>query len=422
MVVVNRRVPFLVLIAGAGLAGAWATRLHLSEASAAALPQGTARVEMLQSPAGPGAAESNLAVGPDGRVYMSWLEPAPDSQMAMRFSVLEGDKWSAPRTIRAGRDFFVNWADFPSMAIHKSGRMAAHWLQRHGTTAYAYDVRIAQSTDGGRTWGTAVAPHVDRSATEKGFVVMWPDGENFGAVWLDGRNADKARPNPRQEMMLYATTLPARPAAPSETQLDERVCDCCQTHAALTADGPIVVYRDRSPNEIRDIFYVRRVNGKWTAPKAVFDDGWEINACPVNGPNVAANGKRVAVSWYTAAKNTPRVRVAFSSDAGATFSAPITVDEGSPAGRVATVLLDDGSALVTWIERTGGDTASVRMRRVREKEGASPAVTVASSSAARASGFPRMVRSGNTIYFSWTVPGRPSSVHVGRMAASAAMR
>ena len=213
---------------------------------------------------------------------------------------------------------------------------------------------------------------------------------------------------------MFATTLGAPGAAVKEIQLDERACDCCQTHAAMTTEGPIVVYRDRTANEIRDISIVRRVRGAWTAPKPVHNDGWEVNFCPVNGPFVAAAGRRVAVSWYTAAKDTPRVKVAFSSDAGATFSAPITVDEGNPAGRVATVLLDDGSALVSWIERTGGDTASVKARRVREKEGAGPSVIVTASSAARASGFPRMARSGNQIYFAWTVPGRPSTVQVAR--------
>jgi hypothetical protein len=402
-----------IFVGAVGVAAAITAGGILRRDAEAALPQ-SVRMEMLSSPAGPGAAESNLAVGADGKVYLSWVEPAPDSQMALRFSTLSGTTWAAPRTIRAGKDFFVNWADFPSLSVHPNGRIAAHWLQRFDAKPYAYDVRIATSGDGGRTWGAPVPPHVDRSETEKGFVVMWPEGEGFGAVWLDGRNADKARPNPRQEMMLYAT--PRAGVSPAvETPLDPRVCDCCQTTIAMTADGPIVAYRDRTADEVRDIYYVRRVGGKWAAPKAVHDDGWKINNCPVNGPMVAAAGKRVALAWFTGAGGTPHVKVAFSSDAGATFSVPVTVDQGSPAGRVASVLLPDGSALVSWLERTGGDTASVLVRRVRET-GAGPVSAVASSSAARASGFPRMAISGDYAYFSWTVPGRPSEVHVARAA------
>lgn len=377
-------------------------------------PVATARhIESIDSPTGPGAAESNLAIGPDGKVYLSWLEPAPDSAMAMRFASYDGARWSPAQTIRQSRDLMVNWADFPSMAVGPNGQLAAHWLQRHGRTAYAYDVRIAQSSDGGRTWKEPIAPHADRSSTEKGFVTLWPEGNSFGAVWLDGRKADKAGPDPKQEMMLFTATL--APGAPvKETLLDGRTCDCCQTTAAMTADGPIIAYRDRSENEIRDIYVTRRVNGAWTEPKAVHADGWKIDACPVNGPFAAAAGRRVALAWFTAANDVPRVKVAFSSDGGATFSAPIVVDEGSPAGRVGAVLLPDGSALVSWIERTAGDVAAVKVRRVREKEGASAPMTVASSTAARASGFPRMALAGNHVYFAWTVPGRPSMVKVAR--------
>ena len=375
-------------------------------------------IESIDSPTGPGAAEPNLTIGPDGKVYLSWLDPAPDSAMAMRFASYDGMKWSTMRTITASRDLMVNWADFPSMAVQSNGRLAAHWLQKHGRTSYAYDVRIAQSTDGGATWKEPIAPHSDRSSTEKGFVTLWPEGSGFGAVWLDGRKADKAGKAPKQEMMLFTTTIGAPGTPVKETLLDGRTCDCCQTTAAMTVDGPIIAYRDRTENEIRDIYVTRRVKGAWTEPKPVYSDGWEIDACPVNGPFVAAAGRRVALAWYTGAKDVARVKVAFSSDAGATFSAPITVDEGSPAGRVGAVLLPDGSALVSWIERTGGDVASVKVRRVREKEGASAPMTVASSSAARASGFPRMALAGKHIYFAWTVPGRPSTVKVARAEVS----
>ena len=374
-----------------------------------------ATIDSISSPARPGSAEPNLATGADGRIYLTWLEPA-DSGHALRLAVLDGTKWSPVQTIRTGRDFFVNWADFPSVEVLDGNRLAAHWLQRTGTGSYAYGVRIAQSADGGATWSAPLTPHRDSSQAEHGFVAMWREGGKLGAVWLDGRKFGKAGHDAANEMMLISTTIEPNGKLGPEVRLDERTCDCCQNAAAMTADGPIVAYRDRSPGEIRDIAVTRRVGGRWTPGAVVHADNWKINACPVNGPSLAASGRRVALAWFTAANDSARVKVAFSDDAGASFGAPVRVDGGLPAGRVDVALLDDGSALVTWIERIGGDTAAVRARRVTRDGRAGSATTIATSSAARASGFPRMVISGPDVIFAWTEPGKPSHVRVARAA------
>lgn len=374
----------------------------------------SANIESIDAPTKPGSGEPNLAVSPDGVVFLTWLEPS-DSGHALRVASHDGTRWSAPNTIHSGRDFFVNWADFPSIEVLAGDRLAAHWLQRTGKGTYAYGVRISQSADAGRTWSAPVIPHRDTSQTEHGFVALWRDGARLGAAWLDGRKFDKAGHSPVNEMMLATTTITANGERGSEVRLDERVCDCCQTSAALTTNGPILVYRDRSPGEIRDIAIVRRVAGRWTSPALVHADNWHINACPVNGPAVDTRANRVAVAWFTAANDSARVKVAFSSDGGARFAPPVRVDDGKPAGRVDVQLLADGSALVSWIERAGGDTAEVRVRRVRADGKAGTPMTIAAASAARASGFPRMAIAGRNAVLAWTQPGRPSAVRVARV-------
>ena len=407
------RVVLVIALAAIVLAG---TAVLRSEPPAD-VPAPAAVFDSVGSPAAPGSAEPNLAVAPDGRVYMSWLEPA-DSGHALRFAVLEGTRWSAPQTIRRGRDFFVNWADFPSMEVLDGGRLAAHWLQRNGTGTYAYGVRVAQSSDGGRTWSAPVVPHRDSSQTEHGFVAMWHEDGQLGAVWLDGRKFVKEGHDAGNEMMLVSTTIDASGKLGPEVRLDERTCDCCQNAVAVTTDGPIIAYRNRSPDEIRDIYVTRRVAGTWTAGTAAHADGWKIAACPVNGPALAATGRRVALAWFTGAGDTARVQLAFSDDAGASFGVPSRIDDGNPAGRVDVALLRDGGALVTWIERIGGDTAAVRVRRVGRDGRAGAPLTIARSSAARASGFPRMALTGSDVVFAWTAPGRPSAIRVARAAVT----
>jgi hypothetical protein len=382
-----------------------------------AMAEHRVRIDSLASPAAPGSGEPSVVSAPDGRVYMSWLEPV-DSGYALRFAMLEGNRWTPARTIRGGRDFFVNWADFPSIEVLDGGALAVHWLQRTGKATYAYGVRISQSRDGGQSWSAPVIPHRDSSATEHGFVAMWREAGKLGAVWLDGRKFSKAGHDAGNEMMLVSTTLDANGARGPEVRLDERTCDCCQNSAAMTASGPIIAYRNRSPDEIRDIYVTRRVGSKWTAGVPVSADNWKIAACPVNGPAVAASDSRVAIAWFTAANDSARVKVAFSADAGATFRAPVRVDDGNPGGRVDVTLVPDGSAIVSWIERIGGDTVAVRARRIRPDGRAGASTTVATSSAARASGFPRMALTGERIVFAWTVPGRPSSIRVARANVS----
>jgi hypothetical protein len=204
----------------------------------------------------------------------------------------------------------------------------------------------------------------------------------------------------------------------TKTVLDTRVCDCCQTSAAMTSRGPVVVYRDRSEAEIRDIMILRQVEGDWTTPRAVYDDNWEINACPVNGPAVAAEGEHVAVAWFTGARDTAKVQLAFSTDAGSTFGAPIRIDEGIPAGRVGLQWLD-GAVLVSWLERGAADTAFVKVLRVMQNGTMEDPITVSNSSGTRSSGFPRMTRLADGVLLAWTIPGTPSAVQLATLMPTA---
>ena len=376
-------------------------------------------IQEIDSPAGIGSGEPNLHTGGDGRVYLTWIEKTGDKTQALRFAVFGKRGWSEAKTITEREGLFVNWADFPSLVALPDGTLVAHWLVKSSPDGHAYDVNMARSTDGGKTWSRPIIPHRDGTKTEHGFVSMLPwGGGRVAAVWLDGRNfkedSHESHGSSTNEMTLRFTTIDARGQASEEVLLDSRVCDCCQTSAALTSEGAIVVYRDRSEHEVRDISMVRFSKGRWTEPRSLNGDGWEIQGCPVNGPSVSADGRRMAVAWFTAAKETPRVKAIFSGDAGATFGQPIQVDEATPVGRVDVLMLHDGSALVSWLERTakGGE---IKVRQVKPDGSRGQAITVAKSSAARVSGFPQMARAGTEIIFAWTDPATPARVHIGVM-------
>ncbi|MFQ5769845.1 MAG: hypothetical protein ACE5HX_04880 [bacterium] len=371
-------------------------------------------IQTTDSPAAVGSSEPNLSVGDDGRVYLSWIEPADESRHTLRFAIRKKSGWSQPRTIAVGANWFVNWADFPSLVAFADSSLAAHWLVKSGEGAYAYNVNIACSSDGGKNWSKAMVPHRDGTETEHGFVSMLPwMSDQLFVVWLDGRNfsqtGDGPDGSPSNEMTLRFIRMDKNGQLFNEQILDTRVCDCCPTAAVRTPNGAIVVYRDRSANEIRDISIVRFHNGAWSKPRTLYSDGWKINGCPVNGPAIAAEGADVAVAWFTMANDTPRVKVIFSNNEGSDFGQPIIVDDGEPLGRVDVVLLSDGAALVSWMEATDNG-AEIRVRRILPDNVREPSITVSKSGKERASGFPRMVRSGDEIVFAWTQAGSPATV------------
>lgn len=237
-------------------------------------------------------------------------------------------------------------------------------------------------------------------------------------TWLDGRNTkgghDSDNHGGNGAMTLRAAIFDKDGNALEEWELDDRVCDCCQTTAAKTEEGIIVVYRDRSENEIRDMSVVRFVNGEWTKPTPLMVELWEIAACPVNGPSVTANGNDVAVAWFMAKGGTPEVKLALSKDGGATFGDPIIVSEVNTNGRVGTTTLNNGHVLVSWLD-TFDDQAKIMLAEYDKTGALVNKITVAEISAARASGFPVLTTNGEDIYMAWTQTDEKSIIKTAKI-------
>jgi hypothetical protein len=378
------------------------------------------------SPAGPDSQTPHLDVL-GNTVIMSWWEALDKERVALRMSRLEEEGWAPAVTVTEGASFFVNWADYPSVTPLGGEVLVAHWLQRGTEGGYDYGVRVARSEDGGRTWGPPSAPHGDGTPTEHGFVSLFPQEDGFGVVWLDGRkyalpgdedgDPATAGTSPRSEMTLRYRFQDGAGNWADEVLLDGRTCDCCQTDHAPGPEGPVVVYRDRGPEEIRDIYVVRGTREGWSEPAPVHEDGWVMPACPVNGPAIDMDGPRGVVTWFTAANGEERVRVAFTEDGGVSWASPVDVDSESPLGRVDAELLPDGGALVVWLARTG-EGAELRAREVSADGSMGAPTILAGTSDKRASGFPqlRQLPQGGFI-LAWTdVRDEGSQVRVARLS------
>ena len=374
-------------------------------------------VTPIATPAKPGARFPNLASSADGQtVVMSWLEPGTGDEFRLRYAEWQRtQRWGTPIEVASGKDWFINWADFPSVVPANGGPWTAHWLQQKPGGVYAYDVMTRLSADGGRTWSEPYSPHDDGTATEHGFVSIAHIGGRPYGVWLDGRktageghdHAAEDHPEAAGAMTLRGAVLTPEGAIDG-SQIDARVCDCCQTDLAVSGDALLVVYRNRSEDETRDIQSARLVGGVWTAPVTVHADGWRIDACPVNGPAVSAHGDEVAVAWFTA-PDQPRIRLAFSSDGGRSFGPPLEVANGKVVGRVDVVLLQDGRAVVSWLAETANG-AVIRAQPYNHRGATDAPRDIATSNVARSSGFPQMVEVAGGLLFAWTENGPTAAV------------
>ena len=359
----------------------------------------------IESPAGTDTAQPQLTVSPRGAL-LSWIETS-GPRAALKFAERTATGWSPPRTAATGTDWFVNWADVPSVLRLDDGTLVAHWLQRNGPDTYAYDVRLAYSRDDGQTWSPSFTPHHDGLPREHGFASLFQmPGEGLGLIWLDGRamapsSGHDSHAASAGAMSVRFGTFDASWTQTSEMPIDLRVCECCPTSAAMTSEGPIVAYRNRADDEIRDIYVARLAKGAWTSPTPVHDDHWRIAACPVNGPRLSARGRAVVLAWFTVRDQVGHAYAAFSTDAGRSFGQPIQLDDTASIGRVGVALLPDGSAAATWIE-FAGQRSSFAVRRIQPSGQRSPAIAVAPVEGARSSGYPRLAWAADELVFAWT--------------------
>jgi hypothetical protein len=363
-------------------------------------------IEDVALPAGAGAHEPSIAQH-DGKLYLSWMEHTRDQAVVM-MAIRDDQQWSEPRIVHQSADLFVNWADYPGIAVFPNGTIAVHWLREIGLSSFDYQIEIALSEDGGMSWTDPLIPHDDRTLAQHGFVSMVPVGpDTLAVIWLDGRaygqDAETGSGFP-DTMQLRATTLTEDGITGPDVWVDLQTCSCCQTSVTSTASGTILAaYRDRTDGEIRDISVARLEDGKWHPPVLVHRDGWELAGCPVNGPAISAEGDRVAVAWFTGAHETAVVNVAFSDNAGISFEDTARIDLGRPVGRVDLEMLEDGTAIVSWVEWS--DNGEVLMLcRVQKGAGCTVRETLATNTAGASINFPKLAKLDRDIYVVWTQP------------------
>ena len=346
-----------------------------------------------EPPIGMGAEEPSLTVTDRGLV-LSWMEPY-EGDILLKMSLHNGLKWLPAKTIAKGDDWFVNWADFP--AIVANGEVLfTHFLQKSASPTFAYDVMYTVSQNMGESWSKPKKLHQDTVAAEHGFVSAVPFNEGFYVSWLDGRNTGIDN----GAMTIRAAYVDDNAEIHHAAEIDHSTCDCCQTTMALVNGVPWSLYRDRTEEEVRDMYFSKLVDKQWTEPEVFHDDNWVINACPVNGPVAGSYKQTLAVAWYTGADGEEKVKMKISKDEGNSFSDVILVDSPNSFGRVD-VQMDSASIYITYL--TKKDASAAIMLKVYDYSGLLQSSEVlAIVSPERGTGFPRTAIWHENLIIAWT--------------------
>jgi hypothetical protein len=356
------------------------------------------------TPAGAASSEPQIMTTDRGLV-LSWVERVAKTN-SLKYAEWTGSGWSAPVTAATGDNWFLSYADVPSVMRLGNGTVVAQWLENIDPVRESYNLLLSYSTDEGKTWAKPFMPHHDGTATQHGFASLVElAGSTLGVVWLDGRNSEFLDNDPTSgTMTLRYAAYDAAWKQTVDTEIDHRVCECCSTTLVATADGLLTAFRERSDEEIRDIGVSRLEGGTWTPSTLVSADNWQIDFCPVNGPMLSARGRTVAAAWFTVKNELGQAYAAFSSDAGRTWGMPIRLDDGGSLGRVDVELLEDGSAIASWVEYAQG-MSDFRIRRIDPSGARSQPITVSGVSGGRASGFPRIAVQGENLILAWSDSG-----------------
>jgi hypothetical protein len=195
--------------------------------------------------------------------------------------------------------------------------------------------------------------------------------------------------------------------------VDAEVCDCCQPAPLVSGDHVLLAFRDvvhQGEDDLRDVHVVSSDDGgtTWNEPVQVSDGSWRINACPINGPALAAYQRRLYIAWMDGRHDLARlgrrgdIWLASSTDGGRSFTPDVRInpDDGYLHTLPVLAVGPDGRLHLSWEMHTGDDSTIVYASS--DDQGASftpPRILAAGGSPTAPS---IAVTAANRVYLAWS--------------------
>jgi hypothetical protein len=290
-------------------------------------------------------APAQVAVGPEGNVYVVWQNnrdvpgrrfPASDLRFAR--STDGGKTFDRAVTVNDDAGGLPSSHTFHDVAVAPDGTLYVSWLDSrvrdsvaaarpHPTApgGNASPANVSVDGHGGAANGAAGAhPSAESHGATEGHGGGMGHGERsaHGAGGAHGGHGGDDPTLPGSEIRVARSTDGGKTFEASRV-VDAGVCPCCRTSLAIGADGAVyVAWRKVYAGDVRDVVVARRGPGdaSFGPPVRVHADGWVYPGCPHAGPSLAVDGRgRLHVGWYTGKEGRQGLWHAVSADGGRTF-------------------------------------------------------------------------------------------------------
>jgi len=196
---------------------------------------------------------AQFVIDTKGNIHLIWMGNRVNNQPDIWYvrSTNQGKTWTTPLSLCDADDSSKYAQDFPSIACDSSDNLYASFL----------DSRETQRK-------TSMTPHL-----------YFTRSTNGGMTWSVNKKAD-----------IFAGGIGG-------------TCECCAEKMASTPDGHLYISFRSNINNLRDIWLARSYDkGITFQPALKLSSGdWNINACPVTGPNIALDQSEGAhIVWRDA--------------------------------------------------------------------------------------------------------------------------
>ena len=324
----------------------------------------------------------------EGNIYLSRMVEQ-GTQASWVVQSLDG-RWID--TIDQRQDWFVNWADMPKISVCRNGMLGLA-LRHIGPDHHAYTIDYYIRRQKEEAWKYYGQLPLDTSSTEHGFPSVEPFEDGWMVVWLDGGAMHR-----NGFMSLHSAQISMDGQVINRQLIDSTVCDCCQTDLVMAEGQPAVIFRNRTENEIRDVYWSVYLNGKWQSSQPVENDGWLVPGCPVNGPQIVNNNKTLVCSWFTAAQDTAAIKMRILSEPE---SDVITLEKNFVIGRIAMEAMDTQGFGLAYF-RADGKEATLKIQTFDWSGKPQSAWEIAPINPSRNSGFPTLGFANGKLSVAWT--------------------